>query len=127
MFERGGCAKYDDIVLPSVTGVGDLRNVARWPITVERDRMQKRLIEATEQIKLLQGMLPICALCKKIKEDNGYWNQFEAYISKKADLKFTHGYCPECFNEQMEKMEEQVAMVNEAEAKRKKNQLGEKD
>lgn len=44
----------------------------------------------------LSGMLPICASCKKIRDDKGYWNQIETYIKAHSDAKFTHGICPEC-------------------------------
>jgi len=48
------------------------------------------------EIKTLRGFLPICASCKKIRDDGGYWSQIEAYISEHSDAKFTHGICPEC-------------------------------
>lgn len=46
--------------------------------------------------KTLSGMLPICASCKKIRDDKGYWNQIEAYITEHSEAKFSHGICPEC-------------------------------
>ncbi|MCD4655837.1 hypothetical protein K8T06_18100 [bacterium] len=46
--------------------------------------------------KLLHGMLPICASCKKIRDDDGYWRQVETYISKRTDTKFSHSICPDC-------------------------------
>jgi len=67
---------------------------------MERVRAGERLIEelraAMAQIKTLSGMLPICANCKKIRDDQGYWSQVESYISKHSDLSFSHGICPEC-------------------------------
>lgn len=48
------------------------------------------------EVKLLRGMLPICASCKKIRDDKGYWSQIEAYISQHSEALFTHGICPEC-------------------------------
>jgi CheY-like chemotaxis protein len=56
----------------------------------------RELQEALGQIKTLQGILPICAGCKKIRDDQGYWNQVEAYISRHSDARFSHGLCPEC-------------------------------
>jgi hypothetical protein len=41
-------------------------------------------------------MIPICARCKKIRDDGGFWHQIEEYLREHADLEFTHGYCPEC-------------------------------
>jgi hypothetical protein len=49
-----------------------------------------------DQIKVLTGLLPICAVCKKIRDDQGYWNQIEAYIQEHSDAKFSHGICPDC-------------------------------
>ncbi|ANM31267.1 hypothetical protein ABI59_19350 [Acidobacteria bacterium Mor1] len=50
----------------------------------------------SREIKILQGMLPICSSCKKIKDESGDWNQLEAYIDDHSEASFTHGYCPEC-------------------------------
>ena len=66
----------------------------------EKERQQEKLIselqEALAEIKTLKGFIPICASCKKIRDDEGYWNQLEAYISKHTDAVFSHGLCPEC-------------------------------
>ena len=65
-----------------------------------KERQQQELIshleEALAEIKTLKGFIPICASCKKIRDDEGYWNQIEAYISKRTDAVFTHGLCPDC-------------------------------
>jgi YesN/AraC family two-component response regulator len=65
-----------------------------------KDAEQKRLIKELQQalasIKTLSGLIPICASCKKIRDDQGYWNQLEAYISEHSDAEFSHGICPEC-------------------------------
>jgi hypothetical protein len=52
--------------------------------------------EALSNVKMLSGMLPICASCKKIRDDKGYWNQIEAYIRDHSEADFSHGICPEC-------------------------------
>jgi PAS domain S-box-containing protein len=57
---------------------------------------EEELRESQEQIKTLSGLLPICANCKKIRNDGGYWERIEAYISKHTDAQFSHGICPEC-------------------------------
>ncbi len=66
----------------------------------EKEREQEVLIselhKALREIKTLKGFLPICASCKKIRDDQGYWNQLEAYISKHSDAILTHGVCPQC-------------------------------
>ena len=65
-----------------------------------RDILEKRtgeLEKALAQVKLLSGILPICAWCKKIRNDSGYWDQLEHYISEHSDADFSHGICPECY------------------------------
>ncbi len=58
--------------------------------------LEKTVEKRTKQIKILSGLLPICASCKKIRDDKGYWNQIESYIKAHADVNFSHGICPEC-------------------------------
>lgn len=52
--------------------------------------------EAQSQIKVLSGLLPICATCRKIRDDNGYWEKLESYISNHSNIDFSHGICPDC-------------------------------
>jgi CheY-like chemotaxis protein len=54
------------------------------------------LAQALANIKTLSGLVPICAGCKKIRDDKGYWSQVETYIAEHSDAKFSHGICPEC-------------------------------
>ena len=56
----------------------------------------KRLSDYLSEIQTLRGILPICASCKKIRDDKGYWNQIEAYISDHSEAQFSHGICPDC-------------------------------
>jgi hypothetical protein len=56
----------------------------------------RRLRLANEEIRRLQGLLPICASCKKIRDEGGSWHQLEAFIVNHSEARFTHGYCPEC-------------------------------
>lgn len=58
-----------------------------------------RLQTALEEVKTLQGILPICSSCKKIRDESGYWEMLEAYLAKHADVYFSHGICPECITE----------------------------
>lgn len=62
----------------------------------EKNRLLQKHID---EIKMLRGIIPICATCKKIRDDQGAWNQLELYIRDHADVEFTHGICPECANE----------------------------
>ena len=62
----------------------------------EKAQLTKELQAALEKVKLLSGMLPICASCKKIKKDEGYWEQVEVYVSGHSEAEFSHGLCDEC-------------------------------
>jgi hypothetical protein len=65
----------------------------------EKSKIIKELQKALDKVKTLSGMLPICASCKKIRDDKGYWNKIEAYIEKHSEAEFSHGICPECAKE----------------------------
>ena len=52
--------------------------------------------DALANVKALSGLLPICASCKKIRDDKGYWSQVESYIQQHSEATFTHGICPDC-------------------------------
>jgi hypothetical protein len=54
---------------------------------------------ALKNVQQLKGLLPICASCKKIRDDKGYWNEIELYIREHSEADFSHSLCPECFNE----------------------------
>ena len=62
----------------------------------EREQLIARLEQALAEIKTLRGILPICVTCKKIRDDKGYWNQIESYISHHSEAEFSHGICPDC-------------------------------
>jgi len=56
----------------------------------------ENLQHALDKVKQLSGFLPICASCKKVRDDKGYWSEVESYISNHSEAEFTHGLCPEC-------------------------------
>lgn len=62
----------------------------------ERNQLVAELQHALAKVKTLSGFLPICASCKKIRDDKGYWNQIESYISRHSEAEFSHGICPDC-------------------------------
>jgi hypothetical protein len=68
-------------------------------LMVEKEKMIVELQEASEKIKILRGFLPICSHCKKIRDDEGYWQQVEKYISEHSEAIFSHGICPTCLQE----------------------------
>ena len=71
--------------------------IERKRAEAEREKMIGDLQEALSQVKTLSGFIPICASCKKIRDDKGYWEQVEVYIRDHSEAEFSHGICPECF------------------------------
>jgi DNA-binding response OmpR family regulator len=80
-----------------IAGIAVVRNVEqRKKLEQEREKLINDLTEALANIKTLGGLIPICANCKKIRKDSGFWQQIEAYISDNSEVKFSHGICPDC-------------------------------
>ena len=75
---------------------------------VELAHANQKLQEALDNIKVLSGLVPICSHCKKIRDDKGFWNQLETYISKHSDATFSHGICPDCLRELYPDIAEQI-------------------
>jgi CheY-like chemotaxis protein len=61
------------------------------------DERTAELRKALDNVKVLSGLLPICSYCKKIRDEKNYWRQVEEYIMKRTDTKFSHGFCPDCY------------------------------
>jgi response regulator RpfG family c-di-GMP phosphodiesterase len=72
---------------------------------LELQDLNRKLQVEIENVKTLRGLLPICCVCKKIRDDKGYWNQLEIYISQNTDAEFSHGYCPECLKKALDDMD----------------------
>lgn len=86
---------FDNDELMARIGVG--RRVIELQTQVARH--VKELESALDHIKTLQGILPICSYCKKIRDDKNYWQQVESYISHFTEARFSHSICPDCFEE----------------------------
>jgi PAS domain S-box-containing protein len=78
---------------------------ARKEAEKERERLIRELNETLAKVKSLSGLLPICASCKKVRDDKGYWNQIEAYISDHSEAEFSHGLCPACAQKLYEELD----------------------
>jgi ABC-type nickel/cobalt efflux system permease component RcnA len=63
---------------------------------INEKKVKEKLLEANENVKVLSGLMPICASCKKIRDDKGYWKQLEEYIEKHSEAQFSHSLCEEC-------------------------------
>ncbi len=83
----------DYLVKGQVTGVLLGRSIR---YAIERQKLLMQQEQSAKEIKTLRGFLPICANCKKIRDDKGYWTQIETYISTRTEAEFSHGICPEC-------------------------------
>jgi PAS domain S-box-containing protein len=89
---------------PVVTDTGQVVGVCfnamnittRKQVETEREQLITELKEVLAQVKQLSGLLPICASCKKIRDDQGYWHQVESYLQDHAGVDFSHGICPDC-------------------------------
>jgi hypothetical protein len=71
----------------------------------EKEQLIVELQESLQNVKQLSGFLPICANCKKIRDDQGYWNQIETYIREHSEAEFSHGICPDCAKIAIEEIE----------------------
>jgi CheY-like chemotaxis protein len=75
-----------------------------------RLRVAERILGFTREIRQLGELLPICAYCKKIREDGTYWSQIETYIQDHTGSHFSHGVCPQCFEQQMHDLEDRTGL-----------------
>lgn len=74
----------------------------------EREKLIRDLRESRQNIKTLVELLPICASCKKVRTDDGYWHQVEAYLAQHTNLTFSHGICPECLRARYPEFAEEI-------------------
>jgi DNA-binding response OmpR family regulator len=102
-FEAGGVdyvskpLEFQEVLAPVATHL-TLRDLQQQ-LEQKNNALQEKnlqLQEALDKVKTLRGLLPICANCKKIRDDGGYWQQVEAYIADHSEAEFTHGICPAC-------------------------------
>jgi hypothetical protein len=77
---------------------------------IEEAQLAAQLMEALAKVRTLKGLIPICAHCKNVRNDQGYWEQVETYIGGRSEARFTHGICPECRQQvqvELDEMQEQ--------------------
>jgi PAS domain S-box-containing protein len=72
---------------------------ARWLLNQDREKLIVQLKAALANVKTLSGLLPMCAWCKRIRDDQGSWSDVEHYVRRQTDADFTHGICPDCQNQ----------------------------
>lgn len=78
-------------VLASVNDISERKRIEE-----ERERLVSEREKAMQTVKILSGLMPICSVCKKVRDDMGYWNQIESYIQTHSQAEFSHGICPDC-------------------------------
>lgn len=91
----------------------------------EREEVIVKLKKALEEVKTLSGLIPICSHCKKVRDDNGFWDQVEDYIAKRSDADFSHGICPDCMKKYYPKIYEKLQ--KKAESAEKADKADKKD
>lgn len=68
----------------------------------ERERLVRELQGALAEVRILREILPICSYCKKVRDDENYWQSVESYISRHTNTRFSHGVCPDCYQKEVE-------------------------
>jgi hypothetical protein len=91
-------SEYSYLVVVTTMAYALLNKFVDLQVDVERlnSNLESRVQEALADIKVLRGLIPICAWCRKIRDDQGYWSQIEDYVARHSDATFSHGICPDC-------------------------------
>ncbi len=103
--------ELDELLILSLYFVvaGLVFSLRRWResqrLSVGLRKETERLQAALNEVKLLRGIVPICAWCKKIRDDQGFWQQVDQYVSEHSEVEFTHGMCPECAARKMAELD----------------------
>ena len=93
--ETSGRSDELDAVIAGLNMLGE--ELAAKTVSVSRyEVLVGELREALREVRTLSGLLPICAWCKKIRQDDGYWRGIETYFAEHSDVTLTHGICPDC-------------------------------
>jgi len=97
--------EFDEIFVVALFQVFTLLglSIRRWlklsEINDALELSNQQLLSALAEVQQLKGIIPICAACKKIRDDKGYWHQVEAYVEQHSTAQFSHGICPDCRDE----------------------------
>ncbi len=101
--------ELDDLIKAfNVGGVDYVTKPFNADELLARVKTHVELKKAREEIQTLRGIIPICASCKKIRDDKGFWNQVETYIANRTDVQFSHGMCPDCNEKYYSKWYERI-------------------
>jgi hypothetical protein len=101
-------------VLVGLAGAAHYLRLAR--LKARERELQRRVDEALAKVKVLHGLIPICASCKNVRDDKGYWNQIEEYLSTHSDSQISHGVCPDCMKKLYPDFAEEVMREMQAQS-----------
>lgn len=104
-------ALTDEKGTPVAAATTEHNITARKQAEKEKNELIKQLQKALAEVKTLRGIIPICMICKKIRDDKGYWEQVEVYIHKHSEANFSHGICPDCLKERFPKVYEKTLLL----------------
>ena len=76
-----------------------------------RIRVAERILRLQTEVKQLAGLLPICSYCKKVRDDKNYWQQVEEFVGQRTDAKFTHSFCPECYEKAIRQLDQELGQA----------------
>ena len=80
--------------------VGVVRDISKQQqMKAEREKLIQQLQEAIKEIKALRGILPVCSFCKRVRDDQGFWEQVDVYLQRHSRADISHSICPECAKE----------------------------
>lgn len=92
-----GRDKKEDVIRGIEAGADDyITKPVEWDELKVRIRAGERIVNLVANINRLSGILPICSACKRIRDDEGYWEQMESFVSRHSEAEFSHCYCPDC-------------------------------
>lgn len=99
----------EDYTLAMDSGVDDfLPKPLNREILRTRLRMAERILSYTNEISLLQDLIPMCSYCQKVRDEDDYWERVDTYIKARTGTRFSHGICPTCYDDQMKALQETI-------------------
>jgi DNA-binding response OmpR family regulator len=111
------CTSPDDYSLAMASGVDDfLKKPFDREIIRTRLYVAERILRYATEIRQLKDIIPICSYCHKVRSDDEYWERVESYIRERTGSRFSHGVCPECFDDQVKKLEALTGVATAASA-----------
>jgi DNA-binding response OmpR family regulator len=117
-------SEKEDLAMGFIAGANDYITKPFHPVELEsRVRVGQRMVklqtslsgrikeleDALSEVKRLQGLLPICSYCKKVRNEANYWQQVESYLASHTEVQLTHGVCPDCYTRMMNELDETPA------------------